>query len=235
MKEWYNGYRFGQEDIYCPWDVLNYVSDHLADFDGEPQLYWANSSGNAAVRDMLEHSSGTVKSQLELLVSGGTIEQEIIPEMTYQDLDTDDNNEKIRYLWSLLYNTGYLTAVREEGRRKELMIPNREVKLIYEQQILRWFEKVIKSDSKRLKAFTKAVETGDAKTMEECFNSFLRESISVRDSAGRKGRKESFYHGILVGMLSSRDTWVIRSNIETGDGYSDILAEIPETGSRQPA
>lgn len=230
VKEWYNGYRFGQEDIYCPWDVLNYVSDHLADFDGEPQLYWANSSGNAAVRDMIEHSSGTVKSQLELLVSGGTIEQEIIPEMTYQDLDTDDNNEKIRYLWSLLYNTGYLTAVREEGRRKELMIPNREVKLIYEQQILRWFEKVIKSDSKRLKAFTKAVETGDAKTMEECFNSFLRESISVRDSAGRKGRKESFYHGILVGMLSSRDTWVIRSNIETGDGYSDILAEIPETG-----
>ena len=230
VKEWYNGYRFGQEDIYCPWDVLNYVSDHLADFDGEPQLYWANSSGNAAVRDMIEHSSGTVKSQLELLVSGGTIEQEIIPEMTYQDLDTDDNNEKIRYLWSLLYNTGYLTAVREEGRRKELMIPNREVKLIYEQQILRWFEKVIKSDSKRLKAFTKAVETGDAKTMEECFNSFLRESISVRDSAGRRGRKESFYHGILVGMLSSRDTWVIRSNIETGDGYSDILAEIPETG-----
>ena len=230
VKEWYNGYRFGQEDIYCPWDVLNYVSDHLADFDGEPQLYWANSSGNAAVRDMIEHSSGTVKSQLELLVSGGTIKQEIIPEMTYQDLDTDDNNEKIRYLWSLLYNTGYLTAVREEGRRKELMIPNREVKLIYEQQILRWFEKVIKSDSKRLRAFTKAVETGDAKTMEECFNSFLRESISVRDSAGRRGRKESFYHGILVGMLSSRDTWVIRSNIETGDGYSDILAEIPETG-----
>lgn len=229
VKEWYNGYRFGQEDIYCPWDVLNYVSDHLADFDGEPQLYWANSSGNAAVRDMIEHSSGTVKSQLELLVSGGTIEQEIIPEMTYQDLDTDDNNEKIRYLWSLLYNTGYLTAVREEGRRKELIIPNREVKLIYEQQILRWFEKVIKSDSKRLRAFTKAVETGDAQTMEECFNSFLRESISVRDSAGRKGRKESFYHGILVGMLSSRDTWVIRSNIETGDGYSDILTEIPET------
>lgn len=226
VKEWYNGYRFGQEDIYCPWDVLNYVSDHLADFDGEPQLYWANSSGNAAVRDMIEHSSGTVKSQLELLVSGGTIEQEIIPEMTYQDLDTDDNNEKIRYLWSLLYNTGYLTAVREEGRRKELIIPNREVKLIYEQQILRWFEKVIKSDSKRLRAFTKAVETGDAQTMEECFNSFLRESISVRDSAGRK---ESFYHGILVGMLSSRDTWVIRSNIETGDGYSDILTEIPET------
>lgn len=165
MKEWHNGYRFGQEDIYCPWDVLNYVSDHLADFDGEPQLYWANSSGNATVRDMIEHSSGTVKSQLALLASGGTIEQEIIPEMTYQDLDTDDNNEKIRYLWSLLYNTGYLTAVREEGRRKERMIPNREVKLIYEQQILRWFEKVIKSDSKRLRVFTNAVEMGDAETM----------------------------------------------------------------------
>ena len=141
MKEWHNGYRFGQEDIYCPWDVLNYVSDHLADFDGEPQLYWANSSGNATVRDMIEHSSGTVKSQLALLASGGTIEQEIIPEMTYQDLDTDDNNEKIRYLWSLLYNTGYLTAVREEGRRKE------------------------QSDSKRLRVFTKAVEMGDAETM----------------------------------------------------------------------
>ena len=228
VKEWYNGYRFGQEDIYCPWDVLNYVSDHLADPDVEPKLYWVNSSGNAAVRDIIEHSSGTVKSQIEELIAGGIIEQEIIQEMTYHDLDADDGNEKIRYLWSLLYNTGYLTSSgRPEGRIKNLVIPNREIAAIFEQQIIRWFDRVIKSDKKRLERFTAAVKDGDASGMEECFNNFLRESISVRDSAARKGRKESFYHGILLGMLSVNDEWVIRSNTETGSGYSDILVEMP--------
>lgn len=229
VKEWYNGYRFGQENIYCPWDVLNYVSDHLSDPDGEPELYWANSSGNAAVRDIIEHSGSTVKRQLEILVSGESIEQEIIPEMTYHDLDTEDNNGRIRYLWSLLYNTGYLTSVNTgTDRWKKLKIPNREVEVIFEQQIFRWFEQVIKSNTERLKRFADAIKCGDAKTMEDCLNTFLRESISVRDSAARKGKKESFYHGILLGMLGGINEWIIRSNAETGNGYSDILVELPE-------
>ena len=156
VMEWYDGYRFGQERIYCPWDVLNYVSDRLADPDGEPELYWANSSGNAVIRDMIEHATGTVKAQIEALVLGGKVTREIIPEMTYKDLDTEDSDEKMRYLWSLLYNTGYLTdAGKREGRMRTLMIPNREVELLFEQQILGWFAKTIKSDGRRRGIFCK--------------------------------------------------------------------------------
>ena len=181
------------------------------------------------MRDIIEHSGSTVKRQLEILVSGESIEQEIIPEMTYHDLDTEDNNGRIRYLWSLLYNTGYLTSVNTgTDRWKKLKIPNQEVEVIFEQQIFRWFEKVIKSNTERLKRFADAIKCGDAKTMEDCLNTFLRESISVRDSAARKGKKESFYHGILLGMLSGINEWIIRSNAETGNGYSDILVELPE-------
>ena len=228
-KDWYNGYRFGQASVYCPWDVLNYVSDHLADPDGEPQLYWANSSGNAIIRDMIEQASGTVRAEIETLVSGENVVKEIVPEMTYHDLDAEDDDDKMRYLWSLLYNTGYLTETETgDGRWKSLAIPNREVKMIFEQQILRWFSRFIKSDSGKLENFCLAVKEGNAEEMQQSLNDFLRKSISVRDSAVRKGRKESFYHGLIVGILGSEDEWIVRSNPETGNGYSDILVEIPE-------
>lgn len=229
VKEWYNGYHFGRESIYCPWDVLNYISDHLTDSEAEPVLYWANSSGNETVREIIEHSNGTVKAELELLVSGEQIQKEIIPEMTYQDLLSGDKGERIKYLWSLLYNTGYLTdGEKPAGGRHTLKIPNREVRLIFEQQILTWFSKKIKSDAGKLQSFCKAAEDGDAEKMQQIFGEYLRKSISVRDSAVRKGRKESFYHGMLVGILGSEDTWIVLSNPESGEGYSDILVEIPE-------
>lgn len=229
VKDWYNGYRFGQASVYCPWDVLNYVSDHLADPDGEPQLYWANSSGNAIIRDMIEQASGTVRAEIETLVSGENVVKEIVPEMTYHDLDAEDDDDKMGYLWSLLYNTGYLTETETgDGRWKSLAIPNREVKMIFEQQILRWFSRFIKSDSGKLENFCLAVKEGNAEEMQQSLNDFLRKSISVRDSAVRKGRKESFYHGLIVGILGSEDEWIVRSNPETGNGYSDILVEIPE-------
>lgn len=231
VKEWYDGYRFGQQEVYCPWDVLNYVSDHLADREAEPALYWANSSGNMTVRDIIEQSTGTVRSEIELLVSGKVVKKKIIPEMTYQDLASEEPEEKMTYLWSLLYNTGYLTDVeRAAGGIHSLAIPNREVRLIFEQQILSWFSRSVKSDTTRLRKFCDAVKSGDAEEMQKVFNGFLRRSISIRDTAVRKGRKESFYHGILVGLMGSEESWIVRSNPESGDGYSDILAEIPDDG-----
>ena len=163
VREWYDGYRFGQQEVYCPWDVLNYVSDHLADRSAEPALYWANSSGNMTVRDIIEQSTGTVRSEIELLVSGGVVKKKIIPEMTYQDLASEDPEEKMTYLWSLLYNTGYLTDTeRAAGGVHSLAIPNREVRLIFEQQILTWFSKAVKSDTVKLRSFCNAVKDGNA-------------------------------------------------------------------------
>ena len=229
VREWYDGYRFGHQEVYCPWDVLNYVSDHLADRSAEPALYWANSSGNMTVRDIIEQSTGTVRSEIELLVSGGVVKKKIIPEMTYQDLASEDPEEKMTYLWSLLYNTGYLTDTeRAAGGVHSLAIPNREVRLIFEQQILTWFSKAVKSDTVKLRSFCDAVKDGNAEEMQKLFNGFLRRSISIRDSAVRKGRKESFYHGILVGLMGSEESWIVRSNPESGEGYSDILVEIPD-------
>ena len=231
VREWYDGYRFGQQEVYCPWDVLNYVSDHLADRSAEPALYWANSSGNVTVREIIEQSTGTVRSEIELLVSGGEVKKKIIPEMTYQDLAAEDAEEKMTYLWSLLYNTGYLTDTeRAAGGVHSLAIPNREVRLIFEQQILTWFSRAVKSDTKNLRLFLDAVKSGDAEGMQKLFNGFLRRSISIRDTAVRKGKKESFYHGILVGIMGSEESWIVRSNPESGEGYSDILVEIPDDG-----
>ena len=231
VREWYDGYRFGKQEVYCPWDVLNYVSEHLADRGAEPALYWANSSGNMTVRDIIEQSTGTVRSEIELLVSGGVVKKRIIPEMTYQDLASEDPEEKMTYLWSLLYNTGYLTDTEKAaGGMHSLAIPNREVRLIFEQQILTWFSKAVKSDTTKLHSFCEAVKIGKAEVMKKMFNSFLNISISIRDTAVRKGKKESFYHGIMVGIMGSEESWIVRSNPESGEGYSDILAEIPDDG-----
>ena len=231
VKAWYDGYRFGRESIYCPWDVLNYVSDHLEDAGAEPVLYWANSSGNRTVRDMIEHSTGTVRAQMEQLISGEPIKRKIIPEMTYQDLGAETPEEKMTYLWSLLYNTGYLTdAEKPQGGIHTLSIPNREVRMIFEEQILTWFSKKVQGDHERLRRFCNAVKTGNAQEMEEIFSDYLRNTISIRDTAVRKDRKEVFYHGMLAGILASEDNWVILSNQESGEGYSDILVEIPQEG-----
>lgn len=229
VREWYDGYRFGRQEVYCPWDVICYVKDHLADRDVPVKTYWANSSGNAIVRSILQKATGTAKAQLETLLSGGEIEITLAQEMTYQDLDTRDSIQQLRYLWTMLYTTGYLTdASPPAAETHKLILPNREIQWIFEQQAESWFLETAVKDKNRLKAFLQSVRTGNAKEMQKWLNCYLKETISVRDSGARYGRKEHFYHGILVGLLSSEGAWITRSNAESGLGYSDILIEIPD-------
>ena len=228
VREWYDGYRFGKENIYCPWDVLSYVKDHLSDTDAEPKLYWANSSGNSIVRNLIDQATGTVKAEIEELIRGETVEKELAEEFTYKDLETENSEEKMKYLWSMLYTTGYLTDERRVARGLyRFRIPNREVRQIFEEHIQNWFSGMIRKESGVVSRFCDALENGDEKTVEECFNRFLRASISIRDTAVRKGRKEAFYHGVILGLLGSREEWIVKSNPESGDGYCDILVEIP--------
>lgn len=228
VKEWYDGYRFGQEHVYCPWDVLNYVKDHTADPDLAPAAYWVNSSSNAIVKSLLYRATATVKDQIETLMEGGTIEFPLVQELTYQDLDTADESQRMGYLWSVLYTTGYLTDAGERvGRSHRLRIPNKEIREIFELQIENWFSEIIRSDKTRLSAFCDAVKNGDAEGVQRYFNQYLSASISIRDTSVRKEMKENFYHGILLGLLSSEGLWIVKSNAESGLGYSDILVEIP--------
>lgn len=228
VKSWYNGYRFGEEDVYCPWDVLNYVKEHLVNHSIEAKCYWANSSSNAIVRTMLEQATGTIKEQIETLVSGGTVDVQLVNELTYHDLDTKDEARRLVYLWSILYATGYLTDVEQvtEGRHR-LRIPNREVQWIFEQQISGWFSETVQEDTGKLLAFRYAVKNGDARDVELRFNDYLQASISIRDTYVRRDKKENFYQGILLGLLSSAESWIVKSSVESGNGYSDILIKIP--------
>lgn len=229
VKEWYDGYRFGNAEVYCPWDVLCYMADHLVDKDISAKAYWANSSGNAIVRSLMEQSTATVRAQIEDLISGGSIEIEIAQEMTYGDLGTADALTQIRYLWTILYMTGYLTDLEPTDTEvHKLIIPNKELQKIFEQQIRSWFLETARKDTGRLQAFCKAVKTGDAKTVQNRLNAWLQETISIRDTTVRDAQKENFYHGILLGLLGSESTWIVRSNVESGNGYSDILIEIPK-------
>ena len=227
VREWYDGYRFGKKEVYCPWDVLHYVKDHLFDPDAEPKLYWANSSSNSIVKSILEQSTGTVRNQIETLMAGQSIEKRLVSELTYQDLDKEDREERTDVLWSMLYATGYLT---DAGKNRQglyrLIIPNREILQIYEEQIQNWFFKTAKKDSGKLKALCTAVKEGDGKGLEEAFENFLQTSISIRDTYVKKAKKENFYQGILLGLLSSREEWIVRSNQESGEGYGDIFVEI---------
>ena len=224
FKEWYNGYRFGNTEVYCPWDVINQCKSLYDDKNAAMKLYWVNSSSNSIVRNIIKNGSGRTKSQLEALVHGDSIRQEIIQELTYSDLN-DTSNEMVN-LWSILYTTGYLTdACAPSGDIHTLVIPNLEIYKIYEKQILPLYkEKVVKS-STQWEQFCMAVAEGDALKMEESINWFLFSQVSIRDTYYRKDIKENFYHGFLLQTLSINDLWYVRSNIESGTGYPDILVE----------
>ena len=224
FKEWYNGYRFGNTEVYCPWDVINQCKSLYDDKNAAMKPYWVNSSGNSIVRNIIKNGSGRTKSQLEALVHGDSIRQEIIQELTYSDLN-DTSNEMVN-LWSILYTTGYLTdACAPSGDIHTLVIPNLEIYKIYEKQILPLYkEKVVKS-STQWEQFCMAVAEGDALKMEELINWFLFSQVSIRDTYYRKDIKENFYHGFLLQTLSINDLWYVRSNIESGTGYPDILVE----------
>jgi hypothetical protein len=225
VKEWYDGYQFGNHSIYCPWDVINYCYSLLADNEAVPEDYWSNTSSNSIVRRFIDKSNKNTKDEIETLIGGGSIVKEIRKELTYSEID-----ESIDNLWSVLFTTGYLThRGRTVGKHYRLAIPNREIHELFVYQIQKWFSDTTRNDTPKLDAFCEAFPNGDCDTIEHIFNDYLWNTISVRDTAIKKERKENFYHGILLGLLGHRENWKIFSNSESGEGFSDILIEVPES------
>ena len=224
MKEWYDGYRFGKTDVYCPWDAINFCDDLRADDEAYPQNYWSNTSGNAIVHRLLNKADSVTKNEIENLIAGNEIIKEIHQELTYSELD-----QSVENLWSVLFTTGYLTQRgRVDGRKYRLAIPNREIRELFITQIREWFRQTSRNDTGTLETFCQAFPQKNAAKIEELLNEYLWHTISIRDISGRE-KKENFYHGILQGLLRYKENWLIKSNAESGEGYSDILIEIPES------
>ena len=221
-KEWYNGYLFGNTGIYCPWDVINYCGDLRDASVTEPQNYWINTSSNDIVRRFVSKANTTTRDEIEVLIDGGSVKKRIRQELTYRDLDSNIDN-----LWSILFTTGYLTQRGiDSNDLTELVIPNREIRWIFVQQIREWFQEESVKDRKKLESFCRAFQENDTKAIEKGFNEYLWNTISIRDTSVRKEMKENFYHGILLGLLAYMDGWLVKSNTESGEGYSDISIEI---------
>ena len=214
-REWYDGYRFGGQDVYCPWDVINYVYALRVDPQAEPKAYWLNTSGNAMVRELISKSAdGTTQMEIERLIEGETITKTLNEQLTHNEIRSSIGN-----IWSLLYMTGYLTTTqRPSGGRYALRIPNREVRQIYMQQVLSWFEDKASAETDKLTNLYAAFETGDVDTIKEILDEQLLDTVSFYDA------HESFYHGFLLALLSTCANWNVSSNIETGKGRSDIIA-----------
>lgn len=222
-KEWYDGYRFGKADIYCPWDVINYVEQLRYDPEAVPQDFWSNSSGNAMVRRFIDMADVSTKNEIERLIAGESIEKDVTPELTYDELD-----KSIENLWSVLFTTGYLTHKgRTESGKYRLVIPNREVRNLFVKKIREWFSDVSRKDGQTLEQLCDAFVNKNVEKIEQIFGDYLWNTISIRDTAVAKEKKENFYHGILLGLLGYKSTWLIKSNAESGIGYSDILVEVP--------
>lgn len=229
IKEWYDGYQFGNARVYCPWDVINYCDALRADSDAQPKNYWSNTSSNEVVRRFIQElDKGAARREIEKLVAGEGIQKEIHSELTYQDMYASADN-----LWSVLFTTGYLTQRgKPEGDRFCLAIPNMEIRKIFTTQIMDLFKENVPKNGERLKAFCSALENGNPQEVERLLGEYLKRTISIRDTFVKKQLKENFYHGILIGILGFQDTWCVSSNKESGEGYSDILVETDdgETG-----
>ena len=233
VKDWYDGYRFGKADVYCPWDVINYV-DHLqADPNARPQAYWINSSGNGLVRRLINIADESTKDEIERLIAGETIEKAIRLELTYDEIENSIDN-----IWSVLFTTGYLTNAGEielpggDGYGYRLVIPNKEVRQVFVSRIQEWFRQTVTYDNGSVQDLCEAFMAGDADKIQSNLNMILIKTISVLDTKARDDQKENFYHGLLLGLLRSKPDWRIKSNRESGDGFSDISIEptIPEKG-----
>ena len=223
IKEWYDGYHFGNADVYCPWDVINYVDLLRFEPTAKPQDFWSNSSGNALVRSFIDKADVQTKDEIERLIAGEYIEKEISQELTYDEID-----KSIANLWSVLFTTGYLTkqGVTDDGKVC-LSIPNHEIKNLFIKKIREWFSDTTANDGKTLEQFCNAFVEKDTEKIEQLFGDYLWNTISIRDTAVAKDKKENFYHGILLGLLGYKASWLIKSNTESGTGYSDILVEVP--------
>ncbi len=228
FQEWYDGYRFGETHIYCPWDVLNQCDKFCELRSARMESHWENSSSNRIVKEILEHSNETTRAEIEALISGEYVEKSLISGLTYSDFENEEPQKRQTHLWSILFATGYLTdAVRPAGKIHRLVIPNREIRGIYEERILSWFETKTVSNTERWKKFCSAVKEGDGAAFQSLFNSFMDDSISIRDTFIRKEMKENFYHGMLLGLMRAEESWIVKSNAESGTGYMDIMIRIP--------
>lgn len=228
VKEWYDGYRFGNTDVYCPWDVVNYCADHLTTPNATPKNYWLNTSGNEVINhfiDSVGEPQKLAKTELERLVSGNVVRKRINETITYKELYSTIDN-----LWSTLFMTGYLTQRgSEDDGRYRLVIPNREIRNIVTDNILSLFQDEVKKDGQMANAFCQALMEGKEKEVERLLTAYMGKTISIRDTFVRKSIKENFYHGILIGILSFKTGWEVSSNRESGTGFSDILIEIDDS------
>ncbi len=223
VKQWYDGYHFGKTEMYCPWDITNYCFDMLQNLDAQPKAYWINTSGNDIVRRFISSATATMKDEIEQLMSGEPVRKTINQELTYRELNANREN-----LWSMLYMTGYLTMCGMPDRNVlELRIPNLEIREIFSTQIYQWFSAYVAQERVNLTDFCMTFRNGDAEKAQELFNQYLGKVISIRDTNVEIAKKENFYHGILLGLFSHMDDWILKSNVESGDGYSDILIRIP--------
>lgn len=224
IKEWYDGYHFGRLEVYCPWDVVNYFHELKMNPSATPQNYWVNTSSNSIIKRFIDRADRFTRNEIEELIGGESIKKKIRQELTYRDLDS-----KIDNLWSILFTTGYLTQRGEdENGMTGLVIPNKEIQWIFEEQIQEWFETETRKDMGMLKSFCRAFEEKDTAAIEKGFTSYLRKTISIRDTNARKEMKENFYHGILLGLFAGMEGWTVRSNAESGEGYSDISVEVED-------
>ena len=223
VKEWYDGYHFGNTDIYCPWDVINFAKKLVWDPSARPSAFWINSSGNDMVKRFVDKADQTTRDEIEKLVAGGFVEKQLRLDLTYDEIDNTIDN-----LWSVLFTTGYLT---KQGRTADgkirLAIPNKEIKNLFIKKIREWFRDTSANDGKRLEEFCNAFLEKNTEKIEQLFGEYLWNTISIRDTAVAKEKKENFYHGILLGLLGYKANWLIKSNAESGTGYSDILVEVP--------
>ena len=227
-KEWYDGYRFGSVDVYCPWDVINHVDRLCGEPNAEPQAYWINTSGNDLVKRFVDKADKTTQGEIERLIAGEAIEKAVRLELTYNEIDNSIDN-----LWSVLFTTGYLTqAGKVERSVYKLIIPNREVREVFILQIQEWFKETVVHDEKPMQAFCQAFLDGNAEEIQKRLTVILGKMISILDTKAKDEQKENFYHGLLLGLLRSEPNWLILSNAESGDGFSDILIEPedPDTG-----
>ena len=220
-REWYDGYRFGSVDVYCPWDVINHVDRLCGEPNADPQAYWINTSGNDLVKRFVDKADKTTQGEIERLIAGEAIEKAVRLELTYNEIDNSIDN-----LWSVLFTTGYLTqAGKVERSVYKLIIPNREVREVFILQIQEWFKETVVHDEKPMQAFCQAFLDGNAEEIQKRLTVILGKMISILDTKAKDEQKENFYHGLLLGLLRSDPTWSILSNAESGDGFSDILIE----------